>query len=306
MAQSCNRRVPGSGVRIRRPLLICVLLCSILCSSHGADAWDSGTHRAITRLAVEALPPSPLKTTLARNEVALERFSVEPDSVLKRKYGKAEERRHYINLEWFGSDPFAALDPDINAMRKRFGARILNESGTLPWSIAQTSDAVESSWRSGECERALRMSGYLSHYVADASQPLHSTIHYDGYRRDRGVHSRLEGAVDHSLDVLLPLARQQVKVEPVNGAWTPAIAEIRDANALVGEVIREDRAARDRGAYGGGEYADAVVRADGATLARQLARAASVLGSIWLYDWDRAGKPDSCETFYVRGEQWTR
>ncbi len=292
-------------MRNRNLLLIAVLVCLGLVSSQ-AYAWDSGTHRAITRLAVEALPPSPLKTTLARNEVALERFSVEPDSVLKKEYGKAEERRHYINLEWFGSDPFAALNPDINVMRKRFGAHTLKESGTLPWTIEGTSDAVGSAWRSGECERALRLSGYLSHYVADASQPLHSTIHYDGYRRDRGVHARLEGAVDHSLQVLVPLARPQVKIEQVNGPWEPAITEIRDANALVGEVIREDRAARDQGAYGRDAYANAIVHADGPMLARQLARAASVLASLWLYDWSRAGKPDSCESFYLRGERWTR
>ncbi len=282
-----------------------MLLCTAVLSSR-AYGWDSGTHRAITRLAVEAIPPSPLKTTLARNEVALERFSVEPDSVLKREYGKAEERKHYINLEWFGADPFSVLNPDLNLMRKRFGARMLKESGTLPWTIEETSAAVESAWRSGDCERALRMSGYLSHYVADASQPLHSTIRYDGDRRDRGVHARLEGAVDHSLQELLALARPQVRIEQVNGAWEPALAEIRDANAVVGEVIREDRAARDQGAYAPQAYADTLVRADAPMLARQLARAATVLASIWLYEWNRAGKPDSCESFYLRGERWSR
>ena len=68
-----------------------------------ARAWDSATHRAIARLAVEALPPSPLKAILSRNEAALEAHSVEPDSVLKARYGKAEERRHYIDMEVFGS-----------------------------------------------------------------------------------------------------------------------------------------------------------------------------------------------------------
>ena len=142
--------------------------------------------------------------------------------------------------------------------------------------------------------------------MADASQPLHSTIHYDGYRRDRGVHARLEGAVDHSLDRLLPAARTQLRIEQVNGAWSAAVAEIRDANQLVGEVIREDRAARDQGAYDRGRYADAIMKQEAPMLAGQVARAASVLASLWLYDWTRAGKPDSCESFYLRGERWTR
>ncbi len=259
-----------------------------------ARAWDSATHRAIAHLAVEALPPSPLKSILAGNEAALEAHAVEPDSVLKARYGKAEERRHYVDIEMFGSDPWSALDPDIRKTQRRFGYRTVERAGTLPWTIEAVSEQLESAWRSGDCDAALRLSGYLAHYVGDASQPLHSTISYDGYVRDRGIHARIELAVDHSLGELEPTAAREIRIEDINDTWTPALAEIRDANGLVGEVVRDDRTVREAGDYSRSDYQRAMMRQDGAMFARQIARASSVLASIWLYEWHRAGSPASC------------
>ncbi len=261
-----------------------------------ARAWDSATHRAIARLAVEALPPSALRSILSRNETGLEAHSVEPDSILKARFGKAEARRHYLDIELFGSDPWSALDPDIRKTQRRFGYRTLERAGTLPWTIEAVSEQLENAWRSANCEAVLRLSGYLAHYVGDASQPLHSTINYDGYARDRGIHARIELAVDHSLGELGPIAAREIRVEEINDVWTPTIAEIRDANGLVGEVIRDDRAVRDAGDYNRIDYQHAMMRQDAAMFARQIARAASVLASIWLYEWHRAGSPTSCAT----------
>lgn len=259
-----------------------------------ARAWDSATHRAIARLAVEALPPSPLKAILSRNEAALEAHSVEPDSVLKARYGKAEERRHYIDMEVFGSDPWHSLDPDIRKTQRRFGYRTVEGAGTLPWTIEAVSEQLAKAWRSGDCDAAIRLSGYLAHYIGDASQPLHSTINYDGFAGDRGVHARVELAVDHSLGELEPIAAREIHLEDINDPWTPTIAEIRDANGLVGAVIRDDRTVRDAGDYSRSDYQRAMMHQDAAMFARQIARAASVLASIWLYEWHRAGSPVSC------------
>jgi Zinc dependent phospholipase C len=280
-----------------RPLgAIAAALALVVLFARAAYGWDSATHRLITRLAIESIPASALRDALVSNQDALERFSVEPDTVLRRKYGKAEELHHYINLEYFGRDPFAKLDPDFAVMRRRFGDRTLERSGTLPWTIEADSDAIASAWRRGDCATALRMSGYLAHYVGDASQPLHTTIHFDGYRGDRGVHRRLERAVDESVATLGERARSEVHTEEINNVWTPVIAEIRDAHGLVGEAIRNDRAARDEGDFNGEPYRRELMHEEGAMVAGQIARAASVLGSIWLYEWRQAGNPAICQS----------
>ena len=268
------------------------MLAPLLCTG-SADAWDSATHRAIARLAVEALPPSPLKTFLARNDAALETHSVEPDTVLKEKYGEAEKRRHYLDIEQFGSDPWSGLDPDLRKMQRRFGIRTIEHAGTLPWTIDGVSRELEIAWHRGDCAAVLRLSGYLAHYVGDASQPLHSTKYYDGDPGDRGIHRRIEVAVDDSVRELAPMAMREVRIEEINAVWTPAIAEIRNANGLIGELTRDDRAARGAG-YDERDYRRALMHEDAAMFARQIARAASVLASIWRFEWHRAGSPAAC------------
>ena len=88
-------------------------------------AWDARTHMLIARLAVEVLPETPLKHLLAAHETDLQEDAVAPDESLRARYGKAEAIRHYIDLENFGADPFAALKPDIAAMELQYGTSTL-------------------------------------------------------------------------------------------------------------------------------------------------------------------------------------
>ncbi|HTR61326.1 MAG TPA: zinc dependent phospholipase C family protein [Candidatus Binataceae bacterium] len=263
-----------------------------------AYAWDSTTHRLITRLAINALPASPLKTALLRNERLVEKHSVEPDFLLKERYGHAEEIRHYIDLEVFNPNPQAALstlDPDLATERRQVGELKLQTAGTLPWTIEDTAQRLAAALRSSDCSEILGEAGYLSHYVGDASQPLHSTIHHDGYRRDRGIHARVEKAVDDSASSIAAPAAKEVQLQTITAVWPTAIDEIRTANLLVNELIEADRKAR-RISREGPAYDSALFEAAGPMLTLQVARAASALASIWLYEWKSAGTPSPCST----------
>src|SRR5438309_6885226 len=57
---------------------------TIAAISSPAHAWDSRTHQMITRLAIMALPKSPIGDLLKHNDGQLEVFSVWPDTVLKQ------------------------------------------------------------------------------------------------------------------------------------------------------------------------------------------------------------------------------
>lgn len=258
-------------------------------------AWDSRTHELITRLAAYSLPPSALADSFRRSAPQLEVYSVWPDTVLREKYGEAEARRHYINLEYFGRDPFAELDPSLMTMESKFGRGRMLMAGTLPWTIEAESSTLAAEWRAGDCSASLMAAGILAHYVGDASQPLHSTRYYDGFSRaDRGVHARFEGAVDRDYRMIARLVAPQVHVEKINSVWTPAIGEIRRANALVNQVVASDRAVRAEGYSRGYAYDEALMSSDKTMVVQQVADAASSLASIWLYEWDQAGQPEKC------------
>jgi hypothetical protein len=260
-----------------------------------AYAWDSRTHKLIARLAVDTLPQTSLRTALAGEENQLQDDAIAPDYALKRENGKAETIRHYIDLEDYGPDPFANLNPDIATMRQRYGESTLERSGTLPWTIEQVASQIQEAWRNGDCRSAETLSGYLAHYIGDASQPLHTTRDYDGIAQDRGIHARLESATDASLNQLEPLARPQLKLIPVDSVWNVAIAEIRRAEALIPTITQADRAARATAPPNDYHAYDRALMAQEAPLiATQIADASSVLASVWLYEWKSAGSPSAC------------
>jgi hypothetical protein len=249
----------------------------------------------ITRLAIEALPPSPLQKFMARNRAAIEDYSVVPDTRLKNLYGEAEKRRHYINPEYFGRTSYRALVPDISAMERRYGVRRVRHAGTLPWTIEDVSTQVGGAWKNGDCAGVLRLSGYLSHYVGDLSQPLHTTRFFDGYvPSDSGMHARFELAVDRSNRSIEAAARAGVHAQKLSSVWDLVIEGLRESNSHVAEVVAADRAARAVSGANERAYETALMRQEQSLIAKQIADSASRLSSIWLYEWEQAGRPASC------------
>jgi len=103
-------------------------------------------------------------------------------------------------------------------MRRRFGYRTLERArARCHGRFEGVSAQLESAWRRGDCDTVLRLSGYLAHYVGDASQPLHSTVNYDGYAGDswRSLAYRERGRI-HSLHELEPMAARKVHLEEIN------------------------------------------------------------------------------------------
>ena len=288
-------RARGDCRRAIRAAVASLSFAIIFFRATNGFAWDSATHRLITRLAVRALPKSPLSVEFMLNEDHLERYSVEPDSVLKKEYGHKEEIRHYIDLENFGPDPFSVLNPNFAAMQQRFG-ELLDRTGTLPWTIDVMAAKLPGEWMRNDCTDVIRDAGYLAHYVGDASQPLHTTANWDGFDRgDRGLHARIELAVDHNVELLGALTSGQVHAADITAVWPTEIAEIRQAHQYVAKFIDDDRQLRHLARSGDTDaYEKALVRRDLQLFSGQIASAASTLASIWLFEWRKAGSPTGC------------
>jgi hypothetical protein len=231
-----------------------------------------------------------------RNIAALQEDTVLPDTRLKQRFGKAEERWHYIDLEYFGSHPLDAIDSDISVTESRFGIRRVMRAGTLPWTIEAVAGELEFAWKRNDCERALLLSGYLSHYVGDLSQPLHTTRYFDGYSAsDRGAHARIESAVNRSTRRISSQAAPMIHASEITSVWNATIAGLRQSHAHVDEVIRADRRARAASNGDRNAYMRAFMRDESALIANQIADSASRLASIWTFEWNRGGHP-ACDS----------
>lgn len=213
----------------------------LACSAGGLGAWDYEGHRLINLLALESLPtnfPAWVREPEAVERIAY--LSGEPDrwrnvSDLCFKHATAPD--HYIDIEEladyglkpeglpiFRGDFIAHLAvvrranpskfPEIPEAKNQDHTREL--VGLVPWTMAENVGWLKSGF---SCLKAFEenggspqeianakaniiyVMGLMGHFVADAAQPLHTTIHHHGwvgdnperYTTNRNFHSWIDG-----------------------------------------------------------------------------------------------------------------
>jgi len=136
-------------------------------------------HRLVTDGAIDLLPEQ-IRPFFDKHRAFVVEHSVDPD--LWRSAGFTEEPpRHFIDLDEYGTPPFAALPRTYEAAVAKYGRETILKNGTLPWRgeeiYLQLVRAFEDQ-RKGTAPYALDNIKFfvavLSHYTADAHVPLHS------------------------------------------------------------------------------------------------------------------------------------
>jgi len=248
-----------------------------------AAGWAGRTHRLVTDLAVDILPGHCAATFREHRRELLNR-SVEPDTILRERQGHREAIRHYIDLDAYMPYPFTAFPHSYRKAAERYGRHTVEQRGVLPWVILRMEHELEAAVRRGDTSVVIQKAGYLSHYVADAHQPLHLTTNHDGQKTGNdGIHLRLEiGVVD---------SRIQQYGGALRGHLLPArrVANLRRelfdgfdrTYPLVAAIMHADDDARQAIWPHGPLYyrrMDATLRS---AVERQLGTAATLLASIW-------------------------
>lgn len=292
-------------------------------------AWGPRGHQSANRAAVKSLPADG-PVFLSEFEDWIAKTGPVPDSWrgVSEPYSKIFEDP---NHGWF-KEQFAFLDT-IPRSRYEFVERLYDEylrikdkdparaaltnvrwTGTLPYAAVENYDRMKSAMRayralakdgseaSKKDARYLAMDiafymGWLGHYTADGAQPLHDTIHHDGwqgdnpkgYTTDPRVHGRLETAFVDLIQLsdadLLPLLP---KAQVVDDPFAAIIRHLDDASTHVVEVYEMDK----RGAFSHADDAEA-----GRLVRQQLAKAAALLRDLTYTAWIQSGsavsRPDA-------------
>lgn len=251
--------------------LIVSLAALIAAAPSAAFAWGASGHRMIGEAAVEALPPE-LPAFLHSAQAADDagELSREPDrsKAAGKTHDADRDPGHFLDLgddgAIFGGPKLAALPPtreDYDTALRAVGVDNW-KAGYLPYSIvdrwqqlahdfaywrvltaaeANPAWAAHHAWFAADLRRReaqiLEDVGELSHFVGDGGQPLHVTIHFNGwgpYPNPQGfteakVHSPFEGDLVRA-EVRLPAVR--AKMAPVRRCEC-AIAQ-RTADYLAG------------------------------------------------------------------------
>lgn len=223
---------------MRRParILVSVLVAFILAivQAHApAWAWGAKGHHLINRLAVESLPadfPGFMRTRRAIDE--LTDLGLELD-LLKgsgTEWDGAKDPGHYIDLVGDGTLEGGLRLNALPVTREAYDTALRKtgydqyKAGFVPYSIVQGWEQLRMGFaywrvdryemqhaktrvlRATAADRAavdesliLRDAGVWGHYVADASQPLHVTVHFNGWGHYPNPHGYSNSAHLHDL-----------------------------------------------------------------------------------------------------------
>lgn len=134
--------------------------------------------------------------------------------------------------------------------------------------------------------------GRVGHYVADAAQPLHNSIHHDGwsgdnlkgYTRDPNIHGRFESRYVDLIEVTAPDIVKYMRKDTrhLDDVWQATLDHSLEARNFVEDVYRLDL----RGAFEKKDDAEARE-----LVYKRLAAGASFLRDLAYTAWIESGKP---------------
>jgi S1/P1 Nuclease len=291
------------------------LLLLPLAAAPPSHAWGSKGHTLINRLAAENLPtdmPAFMRTPEAIDTIAY--LGPEPDRWRSRaepELNAAQAPDHFIDIEYadlIGTLPrqryqyIAALYAYIAAHPERAADLRPEKVGFQPYIVSEVWQRLKSGLRDYRTLSAahqdtkpveaaiLFYAGWLGHYVADGSQPLHVSIQYNGwvgpnpngYTTDHKIHSQFETAfVDAAINTsdVQPLL---APLHPINDEWDDYLAYLRHSNTLVEKVYQLDK---QHGFDGEGTPESKQFTAE------RLAAGASMLRDLYVAAWVKSAEP---------------
>jgi len=285
--------------------LTCTVLALLLVPV-STFAWGEKGHLMINRLAIDVGAASlPEFMAAGRNQLIYNGY--EPDRW--REEGNipmniAQAPDHFFDSELWG--PISTIDSDRYAFMEKVAAKKtpLIKIGYLPYSIVETYGRLRNAmrkWRQAKTPEdreaarvnALVYGGILGHYVGDGSNPLHLSIHFNGwdattanpnsYSLDRRLHGRFEAEyVNRAADIEAVRPKVQ-KPQRLANVFT----SVRDyLNQSFGQLVSLYELEKK------GEFNPEKPQTAGTNMiTSQIARAATMLSNLWYTAWLESAEP---------------
>ena len=281
--------------------------------NHAAVAWGNEGHTYINRVAAEKISADmPQFLREAVGEIAY--LGPEPDrwrSPSEFALKNAQEPDHFIDLErvsWLDPLPQGRYEFLRKLYEKRAAATdhpddyLPERVGLQPYITMEVYGRLKSALReyrqlraahkpTDDVQQAITFyAGWLGHYVADASQPLHTTIQYNGwvgpnpngYTTEHHIHGQFESDYVRANITARDFAPLVKAPERLNDPFADYIAYLKSSNSLVENVYRLEKA----GGFTGKGTPEAFE-----FTTRRLAAASQMLLNLWYTAWLDSAMP---------------
>ena len=289
-----------------KPLLIAIFASAI---GFLTLSWGIVGHERINKAAVMALPQSLQVFFYNHIDFITQEASV-PDI---RKYAlnyKDENPRHYFDMENFG--PVDSIPQSLEAAKKKYDAKFLNDNGILPWYIEDMMVKLTKAFKDKNRAEILFLAADLGHYIGDAHMPLHTSANHDGQLSDqKGIHSLWESRLPElfAKNYKLNVPQAQYYQDVHKATWDM----INDTHSLAQPLLDIDKKLRTSTPEGqvfkmdadgkvlkskyntavfSDEYAKKLHEQLNGMVESQMKKAITATASFWYTAWVNAGKPD--------------
>ncbi|AOW10068.1 zinc dependent phospholipase C family protein [Flavobacterium gilvum] len=170
-----------------------VLVFSAISIAFITLSWGVFGHEHINNAAVMALP-KPIQTFFYNHIDFITQESSIPDLRKYVLHDKAENPRHYMDMENFGD--IDAVPLAFEDVKKKYDDKFLADNGILPWYIQETMAKLTKAMKDKRKNEILFLAGDLAHYIGDANMPLHTSANHDGQlSNQKGIHSMWESRI---------------------------------------------------------------------------------------------------------------
>ena len=261
--------------RFQRAVIIMALIGLVLVQSEAAVAWGNEGHTAINRVAAQKIPAT-MPRFLRRAVVELAYLGPEPDrwrSLSEFALKSAQEPDHFIDLErvsWLDPLPPGRYEFYRKLYEKRSSIPATEHPddylpervGLQPYITMEVYGRLKAAFREYRQRLAAHQptqavqqaiifyAGWLGHYVADGSQPLHTTIQYNGwvgpnpngYTAQHAIHALFETTYVAANITAKDFAGLVKSPERIDDPFARYLDYLKQSNGLVENVYTLEKA----------------------------------------------------------------
>jgi hypothetical protein len=254
-------------------LISLALSALVLFQTPLAAAWGNEGHVAVNRVAAQKIPTiMPRFLRLAVGEIGY--LGPEPDrwrSPSEFALKNSQEPDHFIDLErvsWLDPLPpgryefyrklydkrAATTDHPDDYLPERVGLQpyiTMEVYGRLKAAFREYRQRLAAHQPTQAVQHAIIVyAGWMGHYVADGAQPLHTTIHYNGwvgpnpneYTTEHRIHSEFESAYVAANITSKDFAGLVKSPERLDDPFAGYVAYLKQSNGLVEDVYALEKA----------------------------------------------------------------
>ena len=256
-----------------------------------ASAWWGSGHAVLSEAAVRALPDE-MPAFFREGARTIAAASIDADLHKNRavpNLNQAERPEHFIDMELLEGAELPAQRYAFIALCYRVGVEP-ERVGLVPYALAEWTGrlavafAEHRKWPDDPAIRAkcLVYAGFVAHYAQDLTQPLHTTVHYDGIKQPdgttigKGIHELVDSSVERTALKSDELA-QEIELTAHDSLMVAIVAALEESHAQVGLI------------YGIGDAWEDVDDERMQVVCQERAQAAVALtGSLFLTAWRRS------------------